>query len=561
MKRWIVFMALLCALAGGVTAQENVVLRASFTQMPESLDPLYAPVYERHTRDIVENLFIGLTAYNPAIGDIEPALAESWEVSDDGITWTFHLRPDIPWVHYDTFTGEAESLRPVDAEDFVYALRRACHPETRAPYTSGLFIIAGCQYIYNADPLLVDGAFIERYLGVRAVDPSTLELSLAFPAAYLPSIAASPEMRPIPREIVSTDPTNWTAPANLYTSGPWLLTAWEPGERLELFRNPFWPEPASGNVTQVEIVFDGAGDSGVDAFLEGRIDLIRPADSTRLIRYAPDQIDEELRPTVILMGISQERPYMQDANLRRALAWAVNREAVAEAVRAETGALVAPITHMIPPGMVGSPPMGFGTGYDPEAARAALAATPHEGCWGFAESITIRIDKSPEALAAARALVRGWMDTLGCSDRLFYIEQVTIQQVLDAARGAFSMTNEDRAHMWLVSWTADYLDAQSWVGDTLHCRYGEFFTGAPCRAVDDLIDAAGINPNPNARRQQYEAVETLLFGREGLFPVIPLHVSAFAQGRQPWVSGPLRLGPLRFDRITIDVNLRREGAP
>jgi ABC-type transport system substrate-binding protein len=116
-----------------------------------TLDPQIG--FQNNDIDIIENIFVGLTRYNQVLSTFEPELAESWEVSEDGRTWTFNLRDDIYWVRRDagqstllgTTPSEIDPVRPVVADDVVYAIQRACDPRTPTADILILFIIEGCE--------------------------------------------------------------------------------------------------------------------------------------------------------------------------------------------------------------------------------------------------------------------------------------------------------------------------------------------------------------------------------------------------------------------------------
>jgi oligopeptide transport system substrate-binding protein len=169
---------------------------------PASLDPSALSRFDDAGRDLAENLFVGLTRFDPQTRQIEPVLATDWSVSDDGLTWTVSLRDDIHWVRVDPATQTVEDVRPVVAGDFVYAVQRACDPTRPTPVTANLMIVRGCQTVANAFPGRVDALFIAREIGVRATGPYTLEIDLMFPSGYFPSLLSTPEFRPLARETI-----------------------------------------------------------------------------------------------------------------------------------------------------------------------------------------------------------------------------------------------------------------------------------------------------------------------------------------------------------------------
>src|SRR5258707_5319271 len=119
---------------------------------PLSLDPVSLGRLDQSARSIAENLFVGLTRYNPATRQIEPGLASEWASKDNGVTWTFKLRGHVKWVSYNPGSGQVQALRPVVAGDFVYGIRRACEPTPPNPAAHTVFIIAGCRKVAPADP-------------------------------------------------------------------------------------------------------------------------------------------------------------------------------------------------------------------------------------------------------------------------------------------------------------------------------------------------------------------------------------------------------------------------
>jgi len=137
-----------------------------------SLDPVNLRPDDTSGRDLVENLFIGLVRFDPVTRSLQPGLAKSWTMSEDGLTWTFTLRTDIQWVRYNTTTNAVEAVRPVVAGDVTYGIRRACDPNPPNPVAKSVYIIAGCRTIATANPLLVDDIFIANNLGARVISPT-----------------------------------------------------------------------------------------------------------------------------------------------------------------------------------------------------------------------------------------------------------------------------------------------------------------------------------------------------------------------------------------------------
>ncbi|MBN1285161.1 MAG: peptide ABC transporter substrate-binding protein [Anaerolineae bacterium] len=528
---------------------DGATLRLALPEDIISLDPGRLSPYQYDARDLIENLFVGLAAHEPDANGLASGLAASWEVSEDGLTWTFHLRDDINWVRHNPATGETAVLRPVTADDLVYTLQRACSAVTGSRYATSIFIIDGCQVLYRADPRFLTPAFVAERLGVRALDARTVQYKLLFPAAYFLTFTAMPEFRPLPREYVDV-PTAWAEQGSIVTNGPFVLAEWVHSHHMTLLRNPYWPEPFAGNVTRVEITFEPDVPAALAQFNAGQIDrMYAPAGAA-----PPEQTGRVIRPSVIVMGFSMERAPVDERGVRQALAWSVDRAALAAQVLAP-GAGV-PVTQFAPPGMVAAPVDAIGQGYNPDLARQAFANAGHLNCNSIPEQIEFMVSDTPQAQAIAEFIVASWQRELGCNPGLFTITPAPFTTVRDNARDAYSDdVDYKRPHVWLLSWTADYYDANDWYFGPLHCREGVFRTDPACDETDALIDTAGVQYDLAARARMYADIEDRWFGVAGEYPVVPLYAAAQPIAQQSWLRAGA-VGPARFDRWSIDTAAR-----
>jgi oligopeptide transport system substrate-binding protein len=212
--------ALTLAACGGQAPDDGVtVLHRGNNAEPFSLDPHKASgTWENN---IVGDMFIGLFTENAA-GEPILGMAESYEVSEDGLSWTFTLR-EASWSD-----GE-----PVDAYDFEFALRRILAPETLANYASVLYPIRNARGV-NAGDLAAEE------LGVTAVDARTLRIDLEFPAPYLPQLLTHYTSFPVPQHVVEQYGDAWIQPANIETNGPYKLVQWSSNNFVHVERNPFF---------------------------------------------------------------------------------------------------------------------------------------------------------------------------------------------------------------------------------------------------------------------------------------------------------------------------------
>ncbi|MBN1565104.1 MAG: hypothetical protein JXA10_14765 [Anaerolineae bacterium] len=518
---------------------------------PEQVDPTQQSRFEPATRDLVENLFVGLTRFNPDTQQIEPMLAKEWTISDDRLTWTFTLRDDIQWVRYDAATQQVVAVRPIAAGDFVYAVQRACDPTRPSPVTPNLMIVQGCHTIAHAFPEVITDLLIAKEIGVRATGPNTLEINLQYPASYFPSLLSTPEFRPLPREAV-TAADNWTQAQTIITSGPYVLQDWQ-ASGMTLIRNPFWPDDYAGNVAQVDVVFNS------DTFTATTLISTNNADSARLLTAAdvasarattPDLLHSAEGSTLTMIGFSPERAMIELTEVRRAFSFAIDRAALAQQFFPGTEQAIAQIT----PSTVVAAPNVVASLYNPDRAQSYFTTAGFANCADVPEPMILLVpEEDPVWVEMGNAIIQQWTTLFGCNPALFEVKTIARTTLIDLAHSTYDPEKVTRPHLWLTTWTADYPDANGWIYDVLHCQYGYIRTGRACEAGDTYLDSATLEADVTARADLYTQAEEHFFGANGTFPVIPLFISTAARLQQPWLSGVSDAGSARYDLWTLDV--------
>lgn len=526
---------------------EPVTLRIAMPE-PGDLDPVQLSRFDPSARDLVENLFVGLTRFNPLTLQAEPLIARRWSVSADGLTWTFELRDDMQWVRFDPTARKIVAVRRVAAGDVAYAIQRACDPLRPSPVTSNLMIIKGCQAVANAPHEVINDLLIAREIGVRATGPYTLEIDLLFPSGYFPALLSTPELRPLPREAVS-DTGNWTTPGTLMTNGPYVLERWD-SSGITLVRNPYWPDAYAGNVEQIDVSFTG-GASPVTMAANGSVDLARlaPEEIATARSTYPQLFKTSDGGTLTMLGFSYDRAMVSDPQVRRALAQSIDREAL---VAQFFPGMSRATERFTPPGVIAAPTFD-GAPFSPAQAQAALSAAGYAGCDKVPEHlITLVPDDDPLWGQVGQSITGQWANNLGCNPALFEVKPISRTLLIELAHLAYDQEKVTRSHVWLATWSADYPDANAWLSDALHCQYGYIKTGRECDAADALMDQAAVEPDPAVRAKLYAQVEQDFFGPQGSFPVVPLFISTSARLQQPWLTGVNDSGPARFDLWTVD---------
>jgi len=320
----------LAACGGSPSGTDGVVLHRGNNAEPLSLDPHKANgTWENN---IIGDMFVGLFTEDPN-GEPVPGMAESWEVSEDGLTWTFHLREAV-WSD-----GE-----PVTADDFVFAWRRIADPNTGAQYVSLLFPIAGVAEASRgeADPSTI---------GVRAIDERTLEISLVNPAPYLTGLLTHYTTFPMPRHVVEAYGDEWIRAENIEVNGAYKLEEWRTNNYVHLVRNESFFDNENSCIDEVYFYPTVDNSAAGRRVRNGELDLNMEFPGQQLDflrREIPDYVRVHPFMGTVYFSINTTLDEFSDASVRNALGMAIDREFIAnEILRAGQQ----PAYSLVPPGM------------------------------------------------------------------------------------------------------------------------------------------------------------------------------------------------------------------
>lgn len=533
-----------------------VELDISFLGEPPNIDPQQAA--NPAGIDLIENLFVGLTNFNHIHNSVEPEWAHSWEVSRDGRVWTFYLRDDIFWVRPgDSSPGDkqlwpVEQVRPVVADDMVYAIQRACDRATGTPDVFVLFIIEGCEPIYMAES--ITGADLKR-IRVEALDDYTLQIALTQPASQFLTMTTLPLFHPVPREVVEEAGEEWLLPANILTSGPFFPIRGGSSEtRLVMHRNSQWPIRRGGNVDMVNIFYLDEEMDVYDLWQDKLLDIspLPASEEEAFMEDAPLKARLVTEQTVFYLGYNFDSAVFREPGMRQAFGAAINRETLVEDIAGGQGL---PMRHLTAPGAIGALPFDqVGEGYSPDYAAQQINASGFGGCSQISP-IRFLVSTSDISLQRAEIIRDMWIENLGCSPEQIVIDQVQFGTLLANTRRD---SGEVRPDVWELGWAAYYPDAHNWLGDLIHCNESENRQNRSCSEVDDLIRQAENTPDTATREALYRDIENMLFGRDGLEPVTPLYVPGSLQLVQSWLEFvPAIFGGEQYDTYQIDANLKR----
>ncbi len=316
-----------CGGSGDIDS-DLVVLHRGNSAEPLTLDPHKASgTWENN---IIGDMFIGLFT-DDANGAPIPGMAETWDVSDDGLVWTFHLR-DAVWSD-----GE-----PVTAYDFEYGFRRILNPATLAQYASLLYLIENAEEVNQ-------GALPPEEVGVTALDDRTLEIRLVNPAPYLPGLLTHYTTFPVPRHIVEQYGDQWIQPEHIQVNGPYRLEEWSTNNFVHVVRNENFYDNADVCIDEVFYYPTVDPTAGVRRVQNGELDLNNEFPGQhieRLRREIPEYVRVHPYMGTVYFSMNNDYEPFADPRVRNALGMAVNREFLAQEIyrdgRAAAYSLVPP---------------------------------------------------------------------------------------------------------------------------------------------------------------------------------------------------------------------------
>jgi oligopeptide transport system substrate-binding protein len=310
---WTVLMIAVSTISLASSSEAQIAFRRGTASDPPSLDP--NKTNAQSAGPIIKDMFLTLVEAGPDLA-IGPAAAESWSRSDDGLVYTFHLKPGLTW---------SDGV-PVTAGDFQYSFRRFLDPKTAAIFASFLYPIANARAING-------GALPVEELGVDVVDDLTLRIRLERPVPYLIDLLAQETFPPVPRHVIEAYGDAWTKPGIMVSNGAYVLAERVPQSYIKLVKNPRFYD--ADNVQIDEVYFYPTQDLNTtfNRFRAGELDLI--------LSFPPDKIDwikenmpEALQVTPALglyyLHVLMTDPVLEDLRLRRALSLAIDREIIAD---------------------------------------------------------------------------------------------------------------------------------------------------------------------------------------------------------------------------------------
>jgi oligopeptide transport system substrate-binding protein len=473
---------------------------------PDNIDPNRSQFNTEAA--VIRQVFEPLLNFDKDLKPV-PAAATAFEVSPDGKTYTFHLRPD----------GKFSDGTPVLAKDFVYSFKRLLDPTTGAEYAS-FFTDAG---IVGAKAFN-DGSGSADTLGIKAVDDHTLQIDLDSPVGYFPNLVALWVVPPLRQDIIDKAGDSWAQDPSTYIgNGPFKMTEWVHQDHITLVPNPNYAgtRPTLQKVTFLMVDSDEA-DYAAYRNNERDWTLVPDAD-VEAVRADP-QLSKEAREytelTTFWLQMNNQRKPLDNPQVRHALARGIDRQALIRDIASGVGQ---PALSIIPPGMPGfQPDLGKDLDFDPNAARQLLAQAGYPDPAAFPH-LRFRFGSSSANQTRAEFIQAQLKQNLGIQIDLDAMEPKAYQAAV----------KEKDYDLGYAGWGADYPDPQDWLSGLFTCQATNNAYNYCDPRFDQLAERGDTLTDQSQRLQAYAQAQQLL---EQDVPVAPL----FFRGRmvlvKPWVQ-------------------------
>lgn len=511
--------------APAVSAQDNV-LNLSIGAEPPTIDPGLAT--DSTSGAIIRNVYEGLVSISPK-GEVQPGAAESWDVSEDGLTYTFHLRADGKWSNGD----------PVKAQDFEFAWKRVLNPETASEYASIMYPIKGAE-AYNLGKGSVDE------VGVKAVDDTTLEVTLAQPTAYFLELPAFYTFMPVHQASVEANP-DWAMDAgeSYITNGAFTLQTWNHNADYTLVKNDQYWDKDNVKLDQVNVKIIESEATANAEFQAGTIDYIGSPYQT----VSLDAIDQYRSQGILQTApysaiywykINTTDPVLKNANIRKALALAIDRQALIDNV---IKGQQLPALGLVPPTIEGfKEDRGYMKDKDFEQAKELLAKGLKElGMKDPSElNVEIAINTSEAHSTIAQFIQEGWASNLGINATIRNSEWKVYLEEL----------NNLNYQIGRMGWIADYNDASTFLDMYRTKDTGNNQTGWENPDFKAKLDEANKEQDPAKRTQLLVDAEAIIMDE---MPVIPLYFYTNNYVVKDGVKGmvPDALGNIQLKNVSV----------
>ncbi len=483
---------------------------------PVTLDPHIAG--DATSAEYIVEIFSGLVTLTKDL-EVVPDLAEGFDVSPDGLTYTFTLRENAKF----------HSNRQVTAEDVKWSLERAASRDLSSPTALAYLgdIVGAREHFFG---------LAEGIPGIEVVDERTVRITIDAPKPYFLAKLTYPTAFVVDRQQVESNPRNWTRRPN--GTGPFRLAEWRLGERIVLQANPDY---VLGAPRLSEVVYLLAGGSALTRFENGELDVAYI--SINDIDRARDP-NSNLGPlykawpefSISYIAFNTNVPPFDDVHVRRAMGLAIDRARIAEVTFSN---MLSPATGILMPGMPGFQTTDLTLPFDPDAAKEELALSKYAG--NMPPIVITEVGAGAEARTDTQAFLEQWRTILGIQVEIRQTDFATFLADQDAGRlQAFN-----------AGWIMDYPDPEDILDLKFHSGSSLNDVAYSNAEVDTLLDLARTEADAAARIAYYQEAERLIVQDAAW---LPLYFSSTHVVVQPQVTGwfepPMVVPRLRYIEVS-----------
>jgi oligopeptide transport system substrate-binding protein len=552
--------------AAGYEGPKTVSFPLGYGDIP-TLDP--AKAEDSSSIQVITLTFPGVTRVNEETSVVEPSMATHWDVSDDGLTYTFHLKEGVPWVKYDEVMGEVVevtdeegNVRYVTADDFYFGFIRGLKAETGSPYAYILdMVLEGAEDFHYADEADRD----ETAVGVKVIDDLTLELTFVKPGVFNAAVAGMWMGYAQPSWVIEELGDRWFEPGNIESFGPFALKDWVHDYNATIIKNPFWSVAADeytpeSTIDEVELRFLDSTESLAE--YEGNVIDISPVPAEDMDRVKADAVlgAEYIQGPMFCSyyyGFNTSMPPMDDVRVRKAFSLAIDRAGLIDNVL--KGAQT-PSRWVENPGLAGAPTLEThpeaGIGTDVEAAKVLFQEYLDETGQTAADlDVTILHNESTGHALIAETIQAMWRDALGVEVKIAAQEWKVYLELVDGPNAP---------QVFRLGWCLDYPDANNFThelfalcGNSNACKAGAVFGGIQWfnEEYEALMDQAAEETDNAKRQDLYAQANTILHFEDAA--VAPIYWYGRQTVTKPYITRTFGVGGQEdFTKWDVDMEAK-----
>ncbi len=476
----------------------NKILKVQVGPDPETIDPALNSAVDGG--NMLLHAFECLLIVDQD-GKLAPGQAESWETSEDGLTWTFHLREGLKW----------SDGTPLTANDFVYSWKRVCDPMVAAPYAETvLSMVAGYEDAIGGN---LDA------LQVVAQDDLTLVVTLNAPCSYFGSLAAFATLSPVQQGTVEANGDAWaTAPETYVSNGPFYMTEWVPGSHILFSKNPNYWNADAIKLDGIQFALIEDCNAAYSAYQTGEVLMIKDV-PTEEIPSLEGNADFFVDPIIgtYYISLNLNRDAFKDAKVRQALSLAIDRDYVANTLMQGT---YSPASNFMGPGWIdtdGAPFIDKANGGAPyidtadfegnlEKAKALLEEAGYPNGEGF-PAISYTTNDAGYHKVVAEYLQQAWAE-LGIDLQVNIVEWSSFTPM--RRNGEYDVARN--------GWVGDYSDPSNML-DLLYSTNGNNDGKFSNSEYDAAMDTSRTTLDAAERSEALHTAEDILMAEAGCVPI------------------------------------------